>query len=217
MQSERTTVRRVVERGNYDRDVIHRILDGNFLCFLGITADHGPVVLPTLYARDGDSLILHGSTGAHTLRNAKAGNPVCVTVAQVDGIVAARSAFHHSINYHSVVAFGVATEITDVEEKLAAMETLTNHILPGRWDECRRPNSSEFVQTSLLRLPLDEASAKIRTGDPGDEEEDYALPLWAGVLPIQQIAGEPIDDPAGREGTPVDESIRLAAEKWTRR
>ncbi|MEX0761371.1 MAG: pyridoxamine 5'-phosphate oxidase family protein [Dehalococcoidia bacterium] len=212
--SDRTKVRRVPDRGVYDVSTIREILDANFLCHLGITTGHGPVVLPTLYARDGDSLLLHGSAGAHTLREAKSGNPVCVTVAEVNGIVVARSAFHHSINYRSVVVFGVATEVVDVEEKLRAMQVLTNHMLPGRWDECRRPNSSEFTQTTLLRLPLDEASAKVRTGPPKDDEEDYALPTWAGVIPVRREMGGLVPDPLNAETTGVDSSVTAATEKW---
>lgn len=212
--SDRTKVRRVPERGVYDAATIREILDANFLCHVGIAAEHGPVVLPTLYARDGDTLVLHGSVGAHTLRNAKGGNPVCVTVSEVNGIVVARSAFHHSINYRSVVVFGTASEITDVEEKLRAMETITNHILPGRWDECRRPNSSEFTQTSLLRLPLDEYSAKVRSGPPKDDDEDYSLPIWAGVIPIERKTGALAPDERNAETTPVSASVNAASDKW---
>jgi len=213
--SERTKVRRLPERGVYDQAIINEILDANFLCYLGISTEHGPVVIPTLYARANDSLILHGSTGSHSLRNAKSGSPVCVTVAEVHGFVVARSAFHHSMNYRSVVVFGAATEIVDVEEKLAAMATITNHMLPGRWDECRRPNSSEFTQTSLLRLPLDEASAKIRSGPPKDDEDDYALPVWAGILPVRRELGPPVPDDR-LIGAPVNASVTAAIAKWAR-
>lgn len=194
MPSDRTRVQRIPERGVYDRSVINEILDANFVCHIGFNADHGPVVLPTLFGRDGDTMYLHGSMGAHMLRTMRDGVPVSVAVTSVDGIVAARSLFHHSINYRSVVVFGVATEVTDVQEKLRGMEVLTNHVLPGRWDEARRPNTKEFTQTMVLRLPLDEVSAKVRTGPPHDEPEDMNMDVWAGVVPLSVVAGDPDAD-----------------------
>lgn len=213
MATDRTKVVRNAKRGIYDRETINKILDTNFLCHVGFNADHGPVVLPTLFGRDGDHIYIHGSTGAHMLRSMKQGIPVSVAITSVEGIVVARSHFHHSINYHSVVIFGVATEVTDVEEKMSALKVVTNHILPGRWDEARRPNTVEFTQTMVLKLPIDESSAKVRTGPPGDDAEDMDSPIWAGVLPVSTVLGEPEVDPDMRLSVPVPESISAAREK----
>lgn len=214
MTSERTRVRRLPERGAYDAETIHGILDDNIICHVGFNADHGPVVLPTLFGRDGDAIYIHGSAGAHMLRDMRDGVPVSVCVTSVDGIVAARSLFHHSINYRSVVIFGVATEVTDVQEKLHGMEVLTNHILPGRWDEARRPNNSEFTQTMVLKLGLDEASAKVRVGPPHDEPEDLAMDIWAGVIPMSVQAGTPEESPDLEADPAISPSIETAMKRW---
>lgn len=207
MSSERTRVRTLPERGSNDPAVINEILDANYVCHVGFNADHGPVVLPTLFGREDDAIYLHGSMAAHMLRNMRGGVQVSVAVTSVDGIVAARSLFHHSINYRSVVIFGVATEVTDVQEKLHGMEVLTNHVLPGRWDEARRPNTKEFTQTMVLKLPISEASTKVRTGPPHDEPEDMGMDVWAGVIPVSVSAGEPMPDPAGERDVPVSASV----------
>ena len=214
MESERTRVRRLPERGAYDSETIYRILDDNILCHVGFNADHGPVVLPTLFGRDDDVIYLHGSAGAHMLRNLRSGVPVSVAVTSVDGIVAARSLFNHSINYRSVVIYGVAEEVTDVQEKLRGMEILTNHILPGRWDEARQPNTTEFTQTMILKLGLEEASAKVRVGPPHDDAEDLPLDVWAGVIPLSTTAGVPIDSPDLTAGKPIPPSIQAALDRW---
>ena len=213
--SDRTRVRRVPERGIYDPDQIKAILDSNFICHVALVADHGPVVLPTMYGREGDILYFHGSTGAHMLRAMKSGAAVSVAVTNVDGIVAARSLFHHSINYRSVVIFGHATEVTGVEEKLAGLRVITNHVMPGRWDEARRPSNAEFAQTALYSLPITESSAKVRTGPPIDEPEDLDLPIWAGVLPFRLEVSAPIPDEHVGPENEVPDSVVEAAAKWS--
>ena len=217
MTSDRTKVRRLPDRGAYDTETIHRILDDNFVCHVGFNADHGPVVIPTLFGRVGDVIYLHGSAGAHLLREMRDGTPVSVAVTSIDGIVAARSLFNHSINYRSVVVFGVATEVSDVQEKLHGMEVLTNHVLPGRWDEARQPNTTEFTQTMVLKLSLEEASAKVRTGPPHDDEEDLSLGVWAGVIPTAVFAGDPVNDPDLPDETPVSPSVRAALGRWSQK
>jgi nitroimidazol reductase NimA-like FMN-containing flavoprotein (pyridoxamine 5'-phosphate oxidase superfamily) len=215
LPSERSKIRRKPERGVYDADTINAILDDNILCHVGINTEHGPVVLPTLFGRDGSTMYLHGSSGAHMLRNMRSGIPVSVAVTTVDGIVAARSLFHHSMNYRSVVVFGTATEVVDVQEKLHALEVLTNHVMPGRWDEARQPNTVEFIQTLVLKLGLEEASAKIRTGPPGDEPEDMSMDVWAGVIPLSVRAGKPVDDPELKAGLAPSPSVGATIERWS--
>jgi uncharacterized protein len=193
--SDRTTVRRLPDRGKYDAETIHKILDEAFVCHVGFVLDGQPFVIPTNYARVGDHLYLHGSAASRMLRTLAGGIPVCVTVTLIDGLVLARSAFHHSVNYRSVVALGRATLVEDPAEKMRALQLFTNHVVPGRWNDIRHPTDQELKATSVLVLPLDEASAKIRTGPPKDDEPDYALPIWAGVLPLNVVPGAPIPDP----------------------
>jgi len=189
--SPRATVR-YKGRGHYDRALIHEILDAADVCHLGVVqADGSPMVLPTLYARDGDHVYVHGSPASRLLRASKKdGVQVCLTVMLLDGYVMAKSAFHHSINYRSVVVFGEATEVRDVEEKRRALELLVDHVHPGRSAECRAPNDKELAATAVLRLPLGEASAKVRTGPPIDDDEDLDLPYPAGVIPVTVVRGE---------------------------
>ena len=194
-QTPRTTLKRLPTRGSHERETINQILDEGFICHVGFAIDSQPFVIPTGYARRDDKLIIHGSQASRMLRALKTGIDVCVTVTLIDGLVLARSAFHHSMNYRSVVIFGRATLIEDREEKLAALFGLSEHMIPGRWPEVREPSESELQQTTVLSLPIDEASSKIRTGPPLDDEEDYAMNVWAGVLPIQLTTGEPIADP----------------------
>jgi nitroimidazol reductase NimA-like FMN-containing flavoprotein (pyridoxamine 5'-phosphate oxidase superfamily) len=190
--SDRATVR-YKGRGPYDRDLIDAILDEAIVCHIGVVQEDGsPMVLPTLYARDGDVLYVHGSPASRLLRAGKKGVDVCLTVMLLDGFVMAKSAFHHSINYRSVVVFGTAEEVTDDAEKARALELLVDHVHPGRSAECRAPNAKELKATLVLRLPLDEASAKVREGGPIDDEEDLALPWWAGVIPVRTIRDEPV-------------------------
>lgn len=193
--TRRTTLKRLPQRGSYDREVVHRILDEGFVCHVGFAVDGQPFVIPTGYARDGDTLYLHGSAASRMLRSLAGGIPVCVTVTLIDGLVLARSAFHHSINYRSVVILGVAEPVEDRQEKMAALKAFTEHVIPGRWDEVREPDEQELKGTSVLRLPLVEVSAKIRTGPPKDDEEDHAIPVWAGELPLRIVAGTPVPDP----------------------
>jgi uncharacterized protein len=198
--TSRTQVRRLPDRGRYDSETIHRILDEGFFCHVGFVIDGQPFVIPTGYARVGDAVYLHGSAASRMLRTIAQGVQVCVTVTLVDGLVLARSAFHHSMNYRSVVILGMAHAVEDPAEKKRALEAFTNHIVPGRWDAVRPVRDLELKATAVLKLSLEEVSAKIRTGPPKDEPEDYELPIWAGVVPLALKAGEPIADaklPAG--------------------
>ena len=192
--SERTRVRREPQRGVYDRPVIDAILDEGLHCHLGFVADGQPYVIPTLYARVGDDVYVHGSAASRMLRTLAGGIDACLTVTLVDGVVLARSIFNHSINYRSVVVLGRAVPV-DGNEKLRALEALSERMLPGRWGEVRPPNARELKATSILSLPLDEVSAKVRSGPPEDEEDDYALRVWAGVIPLALVAGSPVPDP----------------------
>jgi nitroimidazol reductase NimA-like FMN-containing flavoprotein (pyridoxamine 5'-phosphate oxidase superfamily) len=194
LQTTRTTVRRLPDRGVYDRDTIYAILDEALICHVGFVVDGQPFVIPTIHWRDGDTLYVHGSAASRMLRALRGGVDACVTVTILDGLVLARSAFNHSMNYRSVVVLGKAREVSDRDEKLRALDRLVNHITPERAAEVRPPNESELRQTIVLALPLSEASAKVRSGPPIDEEEDYALGVWAGVVPISMVKGEPIRD-----------------------
>ncbi len=191
----RTRVVREPERGVYDRETAYRILDEAFICHVGFVIDGQPYVIPTSYGRDGDLLYIHGSAASRMLRNASAGIPVCVTVTILDGLVLARSVFNHSMNYRSVVVLGTATAVEDREEKLAALRLLSEHIIPGRWEEARQPNDKELKATTVIRVPIEEFSAKVRTGPAIDDEEDYGFPVWAGVLPLKTVTEAPISDP----------------------
>jgi nitroimidazol reductase NimA-like FMN-containing flavoprotein (pyridoxamine 5'-phosphate oxidase superfamily) len=194
--SDRVRLRRKRERGNYERSTIDAILDEGLLAHLGIVEEDGqPVVIPTLHARCGDVVYCHGSVASRTLRALKGGAPACLTVTLVDGLVLARAAMHHSANYRSVVLMGRATSIEDPQEKLSALRATVEHIIPGRWEDVRAPNEKELQATAVLAIPISEASAKVRTGPPLDEEEDYALEAWAGVIPLQFKAGPPLADP----------------------
>jgi nitroimidazol reductase NimA-like FMN-containing flavoprotein (pyridoxamine 5'-phosphate oxidase superfamily) len=181
-------------RGSHEPETIHAILDAGFLAHVGFQMDGQPFVIPTLYGRDGDKLYLHGSAASRMLRSLETGIPACVTVTHVDGLVLARSAFHHSMNYRSVVAFGTARKIEEPDRKAHALRVVSDHLLAGRWDEVRRPTEKELKATSVLEFSIEEASAKIRTGPPLDDEEDYSLPVWAGVLPIALEAKMPVPD-----------------------
>ena len=198
-QTERTTLKRLPKRGVYDREIVYGILDEGFICHVGFTVDGQPFVIPTGYARVEDQLYIHGSQVSRMLRTLSEGIDVCVTVTLVDGLVLARSAFHHSINYRSVVIFGNATLVEDRSAKLAALFAFSEHVIRGRWDDVREPTEQELKATTVLSLPLAEASAKVRSGPPIDDEEDYALDVWAGVLPLKTFAGAPINDPRLRE------------------
>ena len=195
LQTERTTLKRLPKRGVYDRELVYRILDEGFICHVGFAVDGQPFVIPTGYARIADQLYIHGSQVSRMLRTLAQGIDVCIAVTLVDGLVLARSAFHHSVNYRSVVIFGRAAMVEEREAKLAGLFAFSEHVIPGRWKDVRGPTEQELKATTVLSLPLLEVSAKVRTGPPIDDEEDYALNVWAGVLPLRMIAGEPINDP----------------------
>jgi nitroimidazol reductase NimA-like FMN-containing flavoprotein (pyridoxamine 5'-phosphate oxidase superfamily) len=191
MPTPRTTVKRHSERGVYDRATIDAILDEALICHVGFVADGQPYVIPTIHARDGDMLYLHGSPGSRMLRTLKDGIDLCVTATLLDGLVLARAVYNHSMNYRSVVVLGRAREVIDRAEKLHAMECVVEHVVPGRWAEARQPNEGEIDGTAILALPLEEASAKIRSGPPKDFDEDLELPVWAGVIPLDLQRGRP--------------------------
>ena len=202
-KTERTTLKRLPARGHYDRELVHKILDEGFICHVGFVVDGAPVVIPTGYGRVGDKLYIHGSQASRMLRTLKTGVPACVAVTLVDGLVLARSAFHHSINYRSVVIFGKANLVEDPEEKNEALLSFSEHVIRGRWNDVREPTEQELKATTVLKIELEEVSAKVRTGPPIDDEEDYSLPVWAGVLPLRVVAGEPLADPQLQDGVTV--------------
>jgi hypothetical protein len=193
--TKRSTLKRLPKRAAYERKTIYRILDEAFICHVGFIESDHPIVIPTAYGRCSDVLYIHGSAASRMLRGLASGIPACVAVTLLDGLVLARSAFHHSMNYRSVVVFGTASVVKDPAEKLNALHTISEHILPGRWADVRKPDDAELKRTLVLELPLTEASAKIRTGPPVDEEADYNLPIWAGVVPLSTVVLLPIADP----------------------
>lgn len=215
--TEQSKVRRLAERGRYDHRTVYSILDEGFICHVGfVAADGRPVVIPTAYGRDQDRIYIHGSAGSRMQRMLAAGIDVSVTVTLVDGLVLARSGFNSSINYRSVVVLGKARPVTDPEEKARALYLFSEHLLPGRWDEIRGPSDKELEQTSVLVIELDEVSAKVRGGPPHDDEQDYALPVWAGVLPMEVRFGKPEADAKLAGGVGVPEYVRKASRKGNR-
>lgn len=192
--TSRTQVERHAERAVYGREQIYSILDEGYICHLGFAVDGQPYVIPTAYGRAGDQIYVHGSAASRMVRSLAQGIDVCLTVTLVDGLVLARSAFRHSINYRSVVVLGKARLVTDAGEKMEGLHSITNHVVPGRWEEVRGPNQTEMVSTSVLVLPLAEASAKVRSGPPKDLEDDFGVPAWAGVIPLRTEVGEPEPD-----------------------
>jgi len=190
----RNRLKRIPERGHYDRETIYRILDEALICHVGFVQKGQPFVIPINFARVDDSLILHGAKASRLLKHIEAGYPVCVETTIVDGLVLARSVFHHSINYRSVVLFGGGRLIQDEQEKLTALKAVTEHLIPGRWQEARLPNRKELNATSVVVIEISEASAKVRVGPPVDEQEDYALPVWAGILPLREMPLHPTQD-----------------------
>jgi len=204
---ELNRVRRVPKRGQYDKDTIYRILDEGLVCHVGLVEDGQPVVIPMNYARRDDTVVLHGAPASRLVKYVQAGRPVCVTVTLLDGLVLARSVYHHSMNYRSAVVFGRGRLIKSEQEKRVALEVLTEHILPGRWQDARRPNRQELDATAVVSVAIESASAKVRTGPPADDEDDYQLPVWAGVLPIQQQALTPVNDPRLRKDIPLPSSV----------
>jgi nitroimidazol reductase NimA-like FMN-containing flavoprotein (pyridoxamine 5'-phosphate oxidase superfamily) len=194
-QTERTTVKRIPQRGHYDRDTVHQVLDAGMVAHVGFVADGRPFVIPMVYVRVGEAVCLHGSPASRMLQALARGAEVCLTVTLVDGLVLARSAFHHSVNYRSVVVFGTAEVVEDPVRKVEVLRALTEHLVPGRWQDVRGPSESELRRTLVLAIPIREASAKIRTGPPKDDEPDLALPVWAGEVPLRLTSGEPVAAP----------------------
>jgi len=209
----RTRVTREPQRAVYEREAAYRILDEGFICHVGFSLEGQPFVIPTSYGRAGDNLYLHGSVASRMLRAMKEGVPVCVTVTLVDGLVLARSVFNHSMNYRSVVVLGRATAVEDSAEKTEALRALTEHIVPGRWAGARQPNERERKATLVMRVPITEFSAKVRTGPPIDDEEDYSFPTWAGVIPLEMVAQTPVPDPKLDRGVAAPSYVR----KYSRR
>jgi nitroimidazol reductase NimA-like FMN-containing flavoprotein (pyridoxamine 5'-phosphate oxidase superfamily) len=193
--TDRTKVRRLPERAHYERDLVDGIIDEALSCHVGFAIDGRPWVVPTIHARIDDRLYLHGAVANHMLKSLAGGIEACVTITLIDGLVLARSAFHHSMNYRSVMIFGRAQRVDDIDEKRAALHALVEHVVPGRMTDARPPSASELRTTTVLRLPIDEASAKVRTGGPVDDEEDMPLAIWAGQLPVSTVYGAPIAEP----------------------
>jgi len=199
----RSRLRRIPDRGSTDRELIHAILDEAPVCHVGFVVDAQPFVIPILHGRRDDHLFLHGAKASRLLKHAADGHPMCVTTTLVDGLVLARSVFHHSMNYRSVVLFGTGRLLTKDDEKLAALAAISEHLLPGRWEDARLPNRRELAATSVIEFAIEEATAKVRTGGPKDDESDYDLPHWAGVLPFRTVTGPPEPDPLRRADVPV--------------
>ena len=206
-QEARNRVRRIPERGHYDRETIYAIVDEALICHVAFAVDGQPFVVPTIHARMGDELILHGAKASRLLKYIEAGHPVSVAITLLDGLVMARSVFHSSMNYRSAVLFGTGRVLASDDEKLAALELLTEHLVRGRWQDARQPTTLELNATTVVAIAIDSASAKVRVGPPSDDAEDYALPIWAGVLPLQQQAGSPLPDPKLAPGIAAPEYL----------
>jgi nitroimidazol reductase NimA-like FMN-containing flavoprotein (pyridoxamine 5'-phosphate oxidase superfamily) len=207
-QTTRNRVRRHPERGAYDKKSIYQIIDEALICHVAFIKDDEPYVIPTLHARHDDWILLHGASSSRLMRHVESGRRVTLAFALVDGLVLARSVFSHSINYRSVVLFGQGQKVASDADKMAALELFTERIMPGRWADARPPTPRELKATSVARIPIELASAKVRQGPPADDEEDLALPVWAGVVPIQQRAGNPLPDPQQADDVPVPDYVR---------
>ena len=206
--TKRTELRRIPNRGSRDWETINQILDAGFLAHVGFCVDGQPFIIPTLYGRDGEKLYLHGSAVSRMLRELETGIPTCVTVTLVDGLVLARSAFHHSMNYRSVVAFGSARKIADPGQKVESLRIISEHIIPGRWADVRKPSEKELKATTVLEFSISEASSKVRSGPPLDDENDYDLPVWAGVLPLAITSRPPVPDDRLIKGVTLPDYVR---------
>jgi len=206
--TERTQVKRLPKRGRYDEETVFQILDSAFVCHVGFVVDGQPFVIPTNYGRSGNTLYLHGSSASRMLKTLSGGVPVCVTITHVDGLVLARSAFHHSVNYRSVVILGNAQLVEDRAAKMEALRIFTEHVMKGRWAEVRWPTEQELKATTVLALELEEVSAKVRTGGPVDDEPDYSLPVWAGVLPLETVAKTPLPDANRQADVPLPDYLK---------
>jgi len=205
--TKKTKVKRIPKRGFYDKETVYRLLDADFVCQLGFVYEDYPVVIPTIYGRKDEYLYVHGAAVSRMLVTIAKGMPISLNVTQTKALVLARSAFHHSLNYESVTVFGQAELVTDTDEKLQALEIITNQIIEGRWNEVRVPNKKELNVTSVLKIKITEASAKIRTGPPSDDKADYDLPIWAGIVPIEKVYGKPIADTLLKDNIPISDSI----------
>lgn len=206
-RTDRNRIKRLPKRGHYDRETIHRILDEALICHVAFVEKRQPYVIPINFARVEDRIVLHGAKASRLLKHIEAGHPICVEVTIVDGLVLARSVFNHSVNYRSVVVFGKGRLIEDQQEKLAALQAVTEHLIPGRWQEARLPNRKELNATRVVSINIDEASAKVRMGPPIDDEEDYSLPVWAGILPLQEMPLPPIQDELQLDHIPLPEYV----------
>lgn len=206
---EKNKIKRNPKRASYDKETVYKILDHNYLCHIAFNSEETPFIIPTIYGREGNSIYLHGSVKSRLMNKLREGMPVCISVAMVDGLVLARSAFHHSINYRSVVLFGKAIEVIDNGEKNEAFEVITENVLKGRWNEVRQPTQKELDTTALLKMKIETASAKVRTGGPIDDKEDYNLDIWAGVIPINKVYGKPIEDDLSIRQLEVSKSVQL--------
>lgn len=213
IRTDRNRIKRLPKRGHYDRETIHRILDEALICHVAFVVKKQPYVIPINFARVEDRIILHGAKASRLLKHIESGHPICVEATIVDGLVLARSVFHHSMNYRSVVVFGKGRLIEDQQEKLAALQAVTEHLIPGRWQEARLPNRKELNATSVVSIDIDEASAKVRVGAPVDEQEDYALPVWAGILPLQELPLAPIHDELQSAEIPLPEYVSQYSRK----
>ena len=214
-RTDRNRIKRLPKRGHYDRETIYSILDEALICHVGFADQGQPYVIPINFARVDDTIILHGAKASRLLKHIEEGNPICIEATVVDGLVLARSVFHHSVNYRSVVLFGSGRLLEEDDEKLAALEAVTEHLVPGRWQDARLPNSRELNATSVVEIKIDAASAKVRVGQPVDEEEDYTLPVWAGVLPLQEVSSTPIHDELQPVDIPVPEYVTKYSRKKT--
>lgn len=212
-KSEKNRIRRLPKRGKYDRATIYRILDEALICHVGFAEKGQPYVIPINFARVGDSLVLHGAKASRLLKHIEAGQPICIEATIVDGLVLARSVFNHSVNYRSVMLFGKGHPVEGEQEKLSALEAITEHLLPGRWREARSPSHKELNATRVVSIKIDEASAKIRVGPPVDDEKDYTLPIWAGVLPLQEQALPPVRDDLLRQDVLLPDYIAQYSRK----
>lgn len=206
--SARSRVRRIPERARYDRETVHAILNEATICHVSFVVDDQPFLIPTLHGLLGDRLVLHGAKASRMMKHAAEGFPLCVAATLVDGIVLARSVFHHSMNYRSVVLFGTGRLVDDAEEKLAALAAISDHLAPGRWDDARQPSRKELAATSVIAMDIEDATAKIRSGPPGDDEADYELPVWAGVLPFRTVAGPLVADPKRLRDVPIPDYLK---------
>jgi len=207
-KSKRSKINRLPVRGFYDKETVYKIIDETYYCHVSFVHDNQPFIIPTIHARMNDTILLHGAKASRLLKHISAGKKICIAFTLMDGLVLARSVFHHSINYRSVVLFGKGREVIDEEEKVAAFHAITDHIMPGRWEDARRPNQKEINATAVVLINIDEASAKIRTGPPVDDEEDYQLPVWAGVLPFKLKCNKPEQDPKLGQNIPLPRYIK---------